>query len=220
MGLQQGGLTTFYGSADLVVNYFEQYDAFTDTTDPTLSDVERMLRKWSAYIDTKTGHAWRERQIVDEYHDIDGPYYWHSGTPITLKHRHIVTPLDSASGDKVEIWDGSQWRDWVADASRTEGRDGDYWVDHTNGILYVYRRPLFRTRPEFRVSYRFGGTHGVPEDIDIAAAKFTAADLIKSDVYGVTVPGGESSMNQRDSAESYVEQAEEIVTRYKEVRRV
>lgn len=187
---------------------------------PSKEEVERIILRKCDQIDRSTGHAWRERRVVDEMRDIDGPYYWNSGVPVPLRHREVITPLDSAKGDKLEVWEGEEYRDWIAETEYTEGRGGDYWVHVEAGILYIYRRPLYINRLNLRISYRYGSDaqYGVPGDIEEVAAKLTAAELIRGDLYGQLVPGGDSGLDANQIADRYEEQAKEILRNRTELR--
>ena len=187
---------------------------------PSKEEVERIILRKTDAIDRATGHAWRERKVVNEMRDIDGPYYWNSGVPVPLRHREIVTPLDSAKGDKIEVWEGENYNDWVSNPDYTEGRDGDYWVHVEAGILYIYRRPLYINRLNLRVSYRYGSDaqYGVPRDVEEATAKMTAAELIRSDLYGQLVPGSDGGLDPNSIADRYDEQAQQILAHRTELR--
>lgn len=215
--------TDGYCDPDDVARYFRTLEAnegFTFETNPTERQVEDFILENSARIDRETGHAWREKQVVDEYHDMDGSYYYWAGTPLFLMKREIRTPLDPSKGDKIELYDGSRWEDWVADESYEEGRsdNGDYWVNSPDGTLYIYRRPIwFRKYRAIRLTYRYGQDE-VPADIKQACAKLTAADLIRTDMFGDLLPSGTSGPSPEAAADSLEEQAMKTLERRSEVR--
>jgi hypothetical protein len=192
-----------------------------------VADVERFIEKWTAKFDRKTGQSFRPNQIHDETHDHDRLYYWLSGHPINVIKRNIITPLDSSKGDKLEIWTGNEWEDWVADPNREEGREEDYWVDNPVGIIFVYERAILRPHPKFRISYRYGGeedsnTSGqaayVPADVREAVAAGAASDILQSDIYGTTVPGNpDDGPSPQDMASDYREQFEDTYRDYKKI---
>lgn len=198
-------------------------DAFTDATAITADDVGKFIEKWSAKFTRRTGQSWGASQVVDETHDHDRLYYWLSGHPITVMKRNIITPLDDAKGDKLEVWTGNEWEDWVSMSQYSEGRDEDYWVDGPTGIVFVYERAILRPHPKFRLSYRYGNTEDyVPYDVRDAVAAATAADLISSDIYGVTVPGNNNADNTdpQAAADEWREQFENTRRDYTKVRAI
>jgi len=231
-----------------VVDFFDKYDAFLNRgevwdddageivdsgtidesqivnddhigpTSPTRDQVEARILAASNWIDDFTGHAWRERQVVNEYKSLGGTnYYWRAGTPIKLMKRSIRTPLDPTKGDKIEIWTGDQWEDWVA-SNEEEGRNGDYWVEDSTGMLYLYRRQLFfRRHKEIRVTYRFG-KDVVPQTIQDVAARRTAAHYLESQQYRIITPGNEETPDPATVAEKWREICERNLQTYKEVR--
>lgn len=221
MSVQPNTTDPYCDPAD-VARYFrtlDHFEGFGINTNPTKEEVKEFILEASARIDRETGHAWRERKVVDEYHDLEGPYYYWAGTPLKLMKREIRTPMDAAKGDKVEFWDGNQWEEWVSSSSYDEGRDGDFWVNSTDGMLYLYRRSWwFERYKSIRVSYRYGA-QTVPSDIKKVAALYTAADLILTDLYGDLLPAGGSDTPSPDSvAERLEEQAEKILNRRREIR--
>lgn len=210
-----------YCSPDDVARFFRVDEGFVtetdpDPTSPTKEQVEEMILEWSDEIDNRTKHAWRARKVEDEYHDLDEtPYYFGTGTPIKLRKRDIRTPLDSAEGDKLEVFDGNGYEDWVADSSKTEGRNGDYWVDSSNGLLYIYRRWATWSEPGIRMTYRYGQT-AIPRDIQKACAKYVASDIAMTDTYSMNIPGTDGAADVRSQAEQWREDAERTLDRRSE----
>jgi len=215
--------TDAYCDASDVARYFrtlEDSDGFSFDTNPSKAEVDEFILEATARVDRETGTAWRERQVVEEYHDLEGIYYYWAGTPIKLMKRKIRTPLDSAKGDKLEFWDGNQWEDWVTDSTMTEGRDGDYWFNDTTGMLYVYRRSWWWERYQsIRVTYRYG-EDVIPKDIQQATALFTAAALIETDIYGDLLPTGGDAPSPGEVSQRLEERAEKMLNRRKEVRTI
>jgi len=195
-------------------------------TNPSKSQVQSRLYAESNWIDEHTGHAWRERRVTDEYKSLGGTqasstnYYWRAGTPLKLMKRSIRTPLDPSKGDKIEIWEGDQYEEWVSDSEKLEGRDEDYWVEESTGMLYIYRRRLFFNRhKEIRVSYRFG-KESVPQIIRDVCARRVAAHYLESQQYRITVPGNEEAPDASAVAENWREIAEQDLAPFAEVRTI
>ncbi len=83
-----------------------------------------------------------------------------------------------ADVDKLEVWNGSSYSDWLDD--KTEGRANDYWMDEEQGVLYLrYYFPYF-TKKAVRMTYRYGES-SVPNDILKATALIAAIKVLESD---------------------------------------
>lgn len=221
MGVIEGDSDQGYCETTDVRRYFRVIEGdFGPDTDPTKSEVDEIILEMSDEIDRYTGHAWRERKVEDVYYDLDQtPYYFGSGTPIKLGKREIVTPLDSSEGDKVEIYEGDQYEDWVSDPSKEESRNGDYWVDETAGLLYIFRRWSTWSEPAVRVSYRYGNQENIPRDVKNACARLVAAELLMTDQYSDLLPAGnDGAPDAMSAAERLEDKAYEKLDRRKEVR--
>lgn len=192
-------------------------EEFSDSTTPTHSEVVKHIEGASVRLERKTQQAWRANTVTNETKDHKGLYYWLSGHPIDLIKKN-VRPIDSTKGDKIEVWNGNDWEDWAANDSYVEGRDGDYWVDGPNGLLWVYERAILRPHPKFRITYRYGYDM-VPADIREAVAKRAAADIITGDFYGTIVPGNNQGDNADPAhfADIWREDFKEVARDYKKV---
>lgn len=208
-----------YCTADDVAEFFDKYeDGFTTSTNPSKSEVESRIAAASNWVDDYTGHAWRERQVAEEFHHLDGPYSHRSGTPISLNKRDIRTPLDSTKGDKLEFWSGNEYDDFVSSSDFKEGRGEDYWFDSSDGVLYVYRRYAFWERhKEIRITYRYG-QDTVPQTIRDATARRAASFLLETQQYRVTTPGNDDSPPADQVAERWRELCKDDLKPYVEVR--
>ena len=208
-----------YCTVDDVASFFDKFDnGFDSTTNPTADDVRLLIADASDYIDSYTNHAWRARRVTNEYKDLENNYRFDVGVPIQLQHRDIRSPLDESKGDKLEIWEGDGYEDWVSSSEYEQARDGDFWIEEPTGSLYIYRRYVFYNRKrEIRLNYRYG-KETVPGTIKMSAAKLTAADLMESDFYRVTVPGNEDAPDSSQTAQSLREEVKERLDRYKELQ--
>jgi len=245
--------TTGYADPSDVTDFFDKYDAFLNAdevlledgtvklesdvqsgetideegpTNPTKDQVNARIFAESNWIDSHTGHAWRERRVEGEYKSLGSTnasattYYWRAGSPLKLMKRSIRTPLDGSKGDKIEIWEGDKYEDWVSDPNEKEGRDEDYWVEESTGMLYIYRRRLFFNRhKEVRVSYRFG-KESVPQIIRDVCARRVAAHYLESQQYRITVPGNEEAPDPATVAEKWREIAKQDLEPFTEVRTI
>lgn len=207
-----------YCTVQDVATWFDKYDDFTVNTNPSKKEVQRRIAAESDWVDNYTGHAWRERTIEREFHDLSGLYRWRSGVPVSLGMRDIRTPLDSAKGDKLEVWTGNDYDDLVSNSEYSEGRDEDYWIEQSTGILYIYRRYVFGERHrEIRVTYRYG-KETVPSDIRDVVSRRVAAYFLESQQYRITVPGNDDAPDASQVAEKWREQTEQEMDTYKEIR--
>lgn len=190
------------------------------TTDPTLLEVERWINWAEDRIDQGTGHAWRAKTVTEELHDCSPPYhgYYQRDTPICLRHRTIKT-FDHAT-DKLEVWNGSAWVDYVDPANgKLESRTGDFWVDYAKGIIYLRSRPATYLQ-SVRVTYRYGEAT-VPMDIEQACTLLAGAQVLRGDHYKVAVPQGDGFTDGKGSvADRYEEQAMKIVSTHRSLWRV
>lgn len=239
MSIRQDDTTVYCSTAD-VARYIRGFPALTNGDDfpiesntgdaePSAQDVTKYIEKWSARFDRRTGQSFRANQVIDETHDHDRLYYWLSGHPINVLKRNIITPLDASKGDKLEVWTGNKWEDWVSSSQFSYGRDAEYWVDEAVGIIFIYERAILRPHPKFRVSYRYGiGDNDeegdgvvdyIPADVRDAVAAASAADLLRTDVYGTGVPGNaDDGPTPREMAEDYQEQFHQTTKDYKKIR--
>ncbi len=164
---------------------------FSESTLPTVAEVDSMIEEASDEIDKNTGHAWRTVTISNELYDYsppqygDWPYYRRSdNSMIHLKHRKI---RNFTSGThKIEIWDGSSWGDLIS-GSFTEGRGSDYWIDYERGIVFFIGKRPRRKNNAVRMTYAFGNSV-VPKDIRKLCATIVALELLDTSFYSSIVP--------------------------------
>lgn len=93
-------------------------------------------------------------------------------------------------GDVLEIFDGKNWIDYIS--TKTEGRSADYFVNESDGILYV--RGYFILGNDYvRCKYRYGETT-VDSGIELACTKLVASDIMQQDDRAtVALPDGNLS---------------------------
>jgi hypothetical protein len=177
-----------------------------------LSDtiVNNFIEYNEEFIDKSTGTAWRERRAVNEYNTIPRrAINWEVGAPINLLYSP-VRQFNSSLGDKIEVWNGSTWDDWLV--TRQEGRDKDFWVDYEDGILFLrYWLPVFYSKFSVRVTYRYGYTSVAP-DIKKATILLTAADILENESRSTLTPAGELQfMGYSDRVDRWRREAREII---------
>lgn len=207
-----------YCTVDDVATFFEKFDTFDGDTSPTQLEVQNRILAESSWVDQYTNHAWRERRMKDVYHDFDGLYRTRQGLPVALQKRDIRVPPDPSKGDSFEVWRGNGYDDLVADPEFEFGRDGDFWIDTSRGILYIYSRySMFPDQNELRISYRFGKKE-TPQIIQDSVARRVAAYFLEAQQYRETTPGKGEAPDAQQIAESWREQSERDLEPFKEVR--
>jgi hypothetical protein len=198
--------------------------AFSASTNPTTTQIQTWIAAAEDWIDNCTGHAWRERYSATEtgedtsanyeYYDIPEYYIGRSykrgaGIKIYLKKRKI-RQFDSSQGDALELWNGSEYIDYLSD--KIDGRNEDYWLDLNKGILYLRRWIIYYTQQALRLKYRYGDTT-VPQDIRDAASLYAAARALSSDDQGMQLPetGDPTRMTYDVRASKWMAQAKAIL---------
>lgn len=122
-------------------------------------------------------------------------------------------------GDGIEVWSGGSYLNWVI--SKTNGRNGDFWLDTQAGTLYFRTNPWLTGRHSVRVTYRYGESV-VPGDIEQACTMMAACDVIRQEGLRALNPGGEGLqvMNPNQLVTSWTEQAQRLVDRKREVAQI
>lgn len=165
-------------------------------TRPKSYEIAEKILQIEDEIDYLSGHAWRTRysksasgletQSPDwEEHNIDLRPETETGIPIYLNHR-FTKELDAEEGDALEVWDGATYVDYIA--NKTEGRNSDYWLSTSDGILFLrgYLAGIPRKRA-VRIKYRYGNPV-VPGFITELATLMVAYDIAISDDRSYTIP--------------------------------
>lgn len=187
---------------------------FDANTKPTQTEVEEWINESEDEIDRSTMHAWRSVTVTKEQHHIKAPsYQLGDGSTIKLLHRNIKT-LTSGT-DLLEIWDGSNYVDYVA--NKTEGRNKDYWVNEQDGMIFVKTYPAYLPRTfGARVTYRYGETT-VPGDIKRACILLTAIHMLQSEDRSVLLPEGTSNISYNKKIEDWEKRYEKIISDRREL---
>ena len=123
---------------------FLQVDNFSGSTTPTNTVVDSFIEMSEARVDELTNHAWatsRAGTVTNERARIQlvRSNVVNSRGRIQLEHYPIV---DLASGtDKLNVWDGSAYTEYVANKTGTntvtDSVNKDWWVDTERGIVYI-----------------------------------------------------------------------------------
>lgn len=138
-------------------------------TDPSQAQVEELIEQNESWLEARLRHAWRTTVASKEIHDITRNWQRSLGYPVNLVHRDL-RDIDTGEGDKVEIWDGSDYRD-------TES--GEWTLNTEQGVLYMRGLAFYGTRHRVRVTYRYGSSP-VPLWLKRLTVKATAIDLLET----------------------------------------
>jgi len=196
---------------------------FTDSTNPQRDDVEEIINQNEDFIDNWCHRAWRERKALNgeyEYHTlgrlgIRGSWFVWLGYPVYLKYRN-VRKLSPEEGDALEVYNGSEWEDWLA--TKEEGEGKDFWVDYDNGIAYFRGLFVYLALKEYvmRIKYRYGATV-VPRDIRMACALLTASQLVESSDRSFLLPeGGTQVVSAPEKSDRWRQRALQILDMYRD----
>ena len=175
-------MTTTYCTVDDVRRILQTEFKFITDTMPTLNMVEDAINFAEDDIDHTTQHSWRTVRVTNEFYDIPtgsarAPVDYGANLQIYLRHRSVET-LDTNSGDKLEVWTGSEYEDWTI--TRTEGRENDFWLDNEQGILFIRHFYPYFTRKAIRLTYRYGDSV-IPKDIRDITAMIAAIQFLEND---------------------------------------
>ena len=188
---------------------------FTTNTTPSKTQVEEWIVEAEDKINRRTLNSWKSKTITKEYHTIKPPTRYYEGTKIFIGNRNITT-LASGSGDKIEVWNGSEWEDYLV--SRTEGRNKDYWVSEVDGILWLRTYPrILRRDNDVRLTYRFKEP-SVPGDIKTACIRLTAITAIQSDDKSLLIPEGSQNIPLFEKTKIWKREASEIIQDNRELK--
>lgn len=191
---------------------------------PHIAHVAEIIYRAEDEIDYRTGHAWRlrynetesgaDRTAGYEYHNLEFSFKYQTGTPIFLRHRQVRT-LAAASGDALEVWNGSSYENWLTD--KTEGRANDYWVSNDSGMLFLRYYYPKNTTIRVRVKYRYGelAVNRLVEDL---ATKMTAVRLLQQDDRSFLVPEGSGGIRPSEKIKMWEDDISAKISSLREFR--
>lgn len=203
--------TPTYATADdvAVIRRERPYSEHEPRGRPTLAQVKALILDIEDEIDRRTRHAWRERKVTEEYHDLaDLSVDFYGWIRAPLRHRAVRT-LSTGSGHKLEVRSGGTWEDYLV--TRTEGLGGQYWVQGDLGFLHIRRRYLPVLADAVRVTYSYGES-SVAGAIKRATVLFAAAAL--EDTTGRASHDAGDFTSTPDRARGWREQAEQIIANF------
>ncbi len=163
--------------------------AHADDGEATVARYNRAILAQEEYIDRHCRQAWRTRTVTNHYpkDDLGWRYDIEGFVNVALPNVYLKD-LSTAAGDKIEVWDGTAFVDWLNPANgKVQGRAGDFYlvpergvlkVKDTAGVLGTWDDPQDR----LRVTYRYGQAV-VPFAIQEACAMLVAA-VLQNTAYG------------------------------------
>ena len=188
----------------------------TSTTTPNKEMVRKIIARKEQELDRRIGHTWKTKKITREIHSLPLLYTFGWGTPIFLKHRHIL-PLDSSLGDKIEVWK-SETDVWGNVLDNTQW----YNMEYELGTLYLrgYLFTILRNN-RIRVTYRYGGEDFagdtvIPLDITDTIIKMTAIEVMNTSFRMDEIPSG-VSVSPSESKRYWQEDIDLCVSNRREV---
>lgn len=191
----------------LIDSKTQQRLTFSDSTDPTLAEVERIIEISAKELERMSGTAWRPVQAY-ELHDAETSYLGYTESlPVPLLHAPLCQ-MSSDAGDRLEIWNNDQWTDLLREGE--EGRNKDYWIDYSSGIIYLVNSRPSAPDKSVRITYHYG-FEDVPDDIRSSCAKLTACWYIESDFYHAGLPYGEGIPDPMARAARWREDVEKTI---------
>ncbi|MFA5412776.1 MAG: hypothetical protein WC350_05525 [Candidatus Micrarchaeia archaeon] len=215
--ITQGTYTPTYTTPAKIASLM-RVTQFGGDTRPTITEILEMIKRTEDAIDYQTGHAWRTRYSMSEngadaaspdyeYYDISLDHKVAAGLPIYLNHRSVKN-IASVSGDALQVWSGSAYTDYLT--AKTEGRASDWWLDNSEGILYLNDYYGTVQTRAVRIKYRYGEA-SVPGDIEELASKMVAIDLATSDDRSYMIPQGGSQMVLDAKVKKWQERVDAII---------
>jgi len=205
------------------VAQFLQVDAFSGSTTPTNTVVDSFIEMSEARVDELTNHAWataRAGTVTNERARIQlvRSNVINSRGRIQLAHYPIVG-LDTSQGDKLNVWDGAAYTEYVANKTGTntvtDSVNKDWWVDTERGIVYINNYAtmnMMNSSPQgvdAYVTYRYA-TASTPDDIKLATIYFTAAMIAMNDDLNL-MQEGDDSMDNAARSQRFEEMAMKIL---------
>jgi hypothetical protein len=158
---------------------------FDATSLPTLDEVNEWILEAEDDIDDITRKSWRLNTLTrPEYHDyrskqVYGRYVDRSGRriyQIRFNNQDIRT-IDGGEGDKIEIWDGNQWIDFVAEKTLGQAMyEDDYYIDYGRNSIFLFNSFPIPGSNTIRLTYRWGLAI-VPKSIQRICTWIVGADI-------------------------------------------
>lgn len=226
--------TVLYADIDDVETILRSFE-FTDTSNPTISQVEKIIEQKTRKIEKETPRAFRELEATDIEVDVNPTYdqerdiigmggstRYRRNTDIngsTTKHIRVRLSNKRINQiDKLALLTDQSLEPKVLEPDQYDinKRDGIIRFDHrlfTKTIDGVSADNLLQDA-RIRVSYTYSDDYIEPDIVE-AVSKLTAYELINSDQYGVTVSEDDNFVSPSQFTSRIKSEAEEIIDRYK-----
>lgn len=188
------------------------------SSSPSTTQVTSLIERNQEVIDRRTGMTYGQiKTETNEWQDLALIYTFGWGTFATLKRRALRTHadglhLDSAEGDKLEIWSGA-----TGAFSDETDNFGTYNIIAERGEIYM-RGFLFSIlrKNRMRITYRYGEAT-VPEDITKACLLMTCIDIVRASFRMDEIAFGGSAINKERSMADWEDEIERIIRNREEV---
>lgn len=159
----------------------------TDPKIPDQDEVEDMINEAEQWINKECRTAWGDLflQITNELQDLHHDYRESS---VHMNYPNVLD-FSTGDGDKLEVWNGSDWEDWIVE--KTEARNGDFFVDYTMGKIYFISSVSRRDKANIRLTYRVNRELTVPLPISYASSYLAGINILNSEYATVAFPEGQ-----------------------------
>lgn len=229
--------STFYGDVSGVETYIRNKD-FSASTDMSTTEVEDKLKAASEWIDSYTRKAWRTRRVSNRTLRVnvsrDQERWYEQGRRRMTAHggrSQLLHPVDPWALVKLRylyVTDVSLVKVLLptssTDITSDEGRDQEWHYEGRDGKLYVHvsnfsagpvRGGGVVPNPKVEVTFDYGRST-IPDDVDDAAERLVAADLINTDSYGAVIGQGPDNVpDMNTGAQELFSGAMRILKKYR-----
>jgi len=192
---------------------------FTNTTQPTQSQVQLLIEQATQEINDTVRTAFPKTGEPDTYQTTDycnvdevrprRSRYSRTG----FKFRTRLAPIRSI--ETLDVWNGDGYVDLVSVG--TEGRSKDYW--YKRRTVFVNTRLPSTEKDAVKITYTYG-VEGIPNSVRDVAAMMTAQLLLQGDDESIIlVEGGETNpqLSYQQKMEEWQKRIDNVLSGYKEI---
>lgn len=179
------------------------------------SFLDSLITEKMGYVNRLTDMCWNgETRKVKEKFSLPrwkgGWILGKGGYPIHLSHSNVTTI------HSLKVWNGDEWEEWVG--SKTEARDGDYWVDYEGGVVYILRFLLDQGGKEVEITYSYGRTD-LPYEVKELTKLLVIRDLLITERGRMALIEGDTttSSGMLDRIEKRIKELEAMLRAYRVV---
>ena len=192
-----------------------QEGGLTDKTVPSISDVERIIKRVEGRIEGYSTQAWKPKYIGEELYDFKRHGF-------VLRRYPVIDIID------LSMWRGSEYE------TLEEGRDGFYHIKPDTGVVnfsrlhslpFTYTRNRHYGYGEYRNNTRVSYIWGKDIDFDDRAymvrdiaTKLTAVDVLSSYDFTALVPQGTDRYSIEARIQRWSEDADERLEELRPLR--